>query len=325
MKILKRKIILAIIIIFTASVFFIINEDVEDNKLKDETNQEFEEVIIKEENNQKFNFYYETEDCQLEGKLFVNEHLVGNVTKGWITLEKNLLKGKYPLKLKGNLPKCAKEEGVPFIIEWEVIIEEFEEYSFIAQNYTIRSPQDYETMQLFVSKEETSEIARGIKFKSNETEDKLDQTFKWVDAKLVYGEDIANFGVVDFWQRPSETINKGIGDCEDWSTLANSLVLNTVPEANCYNLLLPTHLSVGCFFNNRFVIFDQGLTKVGVTIGKDKMLEERRAKIRNFMNQYYEQYGLEREAKGVQGAFNDKEYIIFNTNNDYLDWILEKI
>jgi transglutaminase-like putative cysteine protease len=48
----------------------------------------------------------------------------------------------------------------------------------------------------------------------------------WVQENIAYVSDLKNYGRPEYWARPSQTIQKGSGDCEDGAFLIHSLMLN---------------------------------------------------------------------------------------------------
>lgn len=49
--------------------------------------------------------------------------------------------------------------------------------------------------------------------------DTLSQVNRWANHRIEYAEDIANYGVRDYWATASETLQAGRGDCEDFAIL----------------------------------------------------------------------------------------------------------
>lgn len=59
---------------------------------------------------------------------------------------------------------------------------------------------------------------------SNDT--KAYKIMLWVQDNIKYVSDIENYGISEYWTKPTETLDKMSGDCEDGAFLIHSLMLN---------------------------------------------------------------------------------------------------
>lgn len=63
-----------------------------------------------------------------------------------------------------------------------------------------------------------------------------DQLAGFLKKNLVFQEDLALFGEVDYWQSPEEVIARGRGDCEDYALLARDLLIRAGKQAFIFSL-----------------------------------------------------------------------------------------
>ncbi len=52
------------------------------------------------------------------------------------------------------------------------------------------------------------------------------EILRWVQDNITYESDIENYGRLEYWALPTQTLRRGCGDCEDEAFLIHSLMLN---------------------------------------------------------------------------------------------------
>lgn len=57
-------------------------------------------------------------------------------------------------------------------------------------------------------------------------DEKAYKILRWVQENIKYKSDLQNYGQVEWWTTPSETIGRMSGDCEDGAFLIHSMMLN---------------------------------------------------------------------------------------------------
>jgi hypothetical protein len=227
-----------------------------------------------------------------------------------------------------------KDVNLPFAEYW--VLYDLQLYLDSNQNITFvlfltpRKPKYLKEMQGFVRPDEvrgyfSKEMQKY--FKSNNTEDNLDIITKYA---ISYISDFILFHQEDYWQTPAETIEMGAGDCEDWAVTSMSLILAYNNSVKCYDALWQTHMSIFCYVNGKFIIYDQERVKSGTALEtnqKDRYLaeQENKIKIRHMMNSYFDSYGLEPDERKLYAIFNENELIIFNDNEEFVEWALKLI
>lgn len=136
------------------------------------------------------------------------------------------------------------------------------------------------------------------------------------------------FDMGEDWQFPNETLRRGYGDCEDFSTLLLSLFKAYNEELKCYNLLLYRHLSTFCilYFEKdypTFAFFDQGETRIRENWYRAVTNYEKCSIIKRLVDSFYSVYGLPFVENKVLAAFDDKEIYLFEDMNEFCDWIIK--
>lgn len=65
----------------------------------------------------------------------------------------------------------------------------------------------------------------GVKL-SDTNDEKAYKIMRWVQDMIEYKSDIKNYGQMEWWTTPSQTLNRMSGDCEDGAFLMHSMMLN---------------------------------------------------------------------------------------------------
>jgi hypothetical protein len=313
------------IIIFLAWLFWPISEDLYEPLDYNSQNNLLNQNIT-------FYFYDNNSECELNGKVYIDNIFVGNSKKGIYNLsEENYLdlwsNGK--IKIKGNTDDCFKEnKNLPFIRYWDIsnldyYLENSEVVEFI-DDFNPRWPEYPQEMQGFIRPNEAQEYLNSDlrKYFKENIEDNLDIINGF---GIRYRSDSLLFDTAEYWQTPLEAIEKGHGDCEDWAVTTLSLMRAYNPSLECYNALWETHLSVLCFINNSIIFYDQGDTKFESNINFNSLTEsEKKYKIRSVRNNYLDYWGIPPEETGLLAIFNEKDLITFEEPEDFVNWVVNK-
>lgn len=266
--------------------------------------------------------------CDMDGDIYVDNEMIGTTKNGNFLLFKKHLEGKNNLSIKGYTNDCFEDVGFLYYRTWNVNnltdIFEYNKVNLILLDYNPRQPIEYIEMQDFIRLEETEIfIDKMDRSLVGSVEGDLDILSKF---KIEYVEDIDLFGEIEYWQTPYETLSKRKGDCEDWAIAILSMMRKYNNDIGCYNLLWRNHVSIFCYFDNNFIIYDQDKTKfktkLDITDNNGYSLEENKNKIRKMRDDYFKYYGLKGDERDLFLIFNEKEIIIVNENEDFLDWTL---
>lgn len=66
-----------------------------------------------------------------------------------------------------------------------------------------------------------------------------EQLARFLKARLIFQEDLALFGQMDYWQTPEEVLIRGRGDCEDYALLADDLLRRQGKKSFVFSLYGP--------------------------------------------------------------------------------------
>lgn len=297
-------------------------------------------VVSKEQLNPKkanLFFYDNKTSCKLNGDVYLGDKLVGTSKEGNFKLTKTIYDNFWnsDIAIKGLTDSCFGEmSNLPFVEYWTIsnldyYFENDEPIEFVAE-LTPRQPRYYEEMQGFVRPEETKDYLNGMlkNYFKNNTQEDLDIIANYM--KISYVSDSNLFKKSEYWQTPAETLNKKMGDCEDWAVTTLSLMREYNDSIKCYNILWETHLSIFCYFDNRFIIYDQDRTKFQTSLETENIQDftiqqENKVAIREMRNSYFDLYGLHPNERKMYALFNEKELVIFNEDEDFVDWAINLI
>lgn len=70
------------------------------------------------------------------------------------------------------------------------------------------------------------ELATSITQNLQTNDEKAYNILMWVKDNIQYKTDIENYGKMEYWALPTETVKRGLADCEDQAFLIHSLMLN---------------------------------------------------------------------------------------------------
>ena len=298
-------------------------------------------IVLQEQLKQKKTYleFYETlVNCSLNGKIYVDDKLLGETKKGKYELSEKEYIEKFranaSLQIYGLSDLCfGKDENLPFTESW--IIHDLGYYLYNNENVSfdiqanLRKPTEYIEMQGFVRPDEVKPYLESElrKFFKDDTEENLNLISKY---GIHYRDDFLLFQKADYWQTPAETLKRGEGDCEDWAVTVLSLIRAYNVSLKCFNMDWQTHLSVFCYFNNKFIIYDQERTKFKTGLKTENtqdpiVRQENQITIRNMRNNYLTDYGIPPDQRKLFAVFNEKELVIFDTDEDFVNWALTLI
>ena len=324
-------IVIGCIIYFIYQFNFPITENVVDNTNRQIIDENIDKIIS--ERSIELFFYDIEKNCTLDGKVFVGENYLGETRDGIFMLNKTEYLNKFfdnvEISIEGISSSCFRNDAnLPFLEIWNVpeldyYFENDKQVVFEAES-NLRRPSYYGEMMGFVRPEEAKNyLNKNIAkyFKANKYEENLDRISEY---SIRYRSDLLVFGEGEYWQTPAETLNRGHGDCEDWAVTTLSIMRAYNSSLECYNSLWPTHMSIICFIDNSMIIYDQGNIKYKATISPRLNEQEKKFKVRDARNKYFDEYGLEPGERMLYALFNEKELITFETEEDFVDWVANK-
>jgi hypothetical protein len=325
-------VILILVVVFVGFTLLFLTQEKDGNALTGRAITEFDNEEAEERTIELY-FYDNKTSCQLNGEIYLEEEFIGESKNGIFILTEQEYDEKFnedsTLSISGVTDNCfGKDTNLPFAEYWIIpdleYYFEFNEQVPFETELTPRQPRYYAEMQGFVRPEEAESYFPKIEkyFKSNDTEDNLDRIAGY---SMRYRDDSLLFRKSEYWQTPAETLKKGEGDCEDWAVATLSLIRTYNSSLKCYNALWETHISVFCYFDNKYLIYDQEGVKRGTYLNREERYlgeQENKIKLREMRNKYFDFYGIPIKERKLHAIFNEKELIIFEDDEDFIDWAL---
>ncbi len=279
-------------------------------------------------------FYDNLTNCQLNGDLYVDDSYIGSTNKGNFLLFRKDIINKSVFSIKGYTDDCFLEnQNILFYRHWDLEnlkdIFNYNKTDLILTSYNPRQPIEYFEMQSFVKPDYVVSFL-----------DEIQNNFIWdyekdldyiaENVEIEYFEDKDIFNISEYWQFPNETLLNEKGDCEDWAIAILSLMRKYNNEIQCYNMLWQNHVSVFCYFDNNFIIYDQDKTKFKTHLFIENtqdisIIEENKIKIREMRDNYFKYYGLNNEERNLLSIFNEEKLFIFNESEDFVNWAITLI
>jgi len=271
-------------------------------------------------------FYDNTSSCPLDGELYLDNQFIGDTENGFFILTEqqySLADSDSVFKLSGLTGNCfEKDNNLPFSKLWAVPdLKNYFQYGIEAEfnaDANPREPETYEDIQKFVRPEEVEDYLNNLILKDG-NEKNIDRIVKY---RIAYISDKNLFGQEEYWQTPKETLERGMGDCEDWTVAVLSMLRNYNPELKCYAVIWKKHISIFCYYDNAFYIYDQGRTKFKATIDKDESVLEQKIQLRKMREDYFDDYGISPKDRDVYAVFNENELVTFEAPEDFINWML---
>lgn len=261
--------------------------------------------------------------CILNGKIYTHDVYLGETEKGALLInESQMPLGSNIITIYGETGDCfGSDKGLNFVESWEVPLS----YYFETQDAVIfetkvdpRVPGNFREVQGFIRpKEVENYLAYLEKYFDDDLEDNLDKIAKF---NMRYRYDNLMYGK-GYWQTPLETLDKGYGDCEDWTVAVTSLIRAYDENVQCYALIFENHMSVFCIVEDKYIIYDQG-EKYSEIILEDSVTKEN--ELNSLLNEYFSDLNFKTSEKKIQGVANDVDYSKFNSNQEFVDWVLSR-
>jgi len=323
---------IAVILIVSFAVYFVLSSDTEvtgsaiDNPDAQAENVQAEVRAI------KLIFYDKENNCSLNGKLYVDDVLLGETESGAFVLNESEYNERFTqnssLYIFGRTDYCFKSDAnLPFSGNWNVYDLQSYFESNADMNFELdvnpRWPTSFLEMQDFIRPEEAENYfnTKIEKYLENDTWADLDRI---ADFGMRYRSDSLMFNTSEYWQTAAETLQRGHGDCEDWAVATLSLMRAYDSSAKCYVIVWDTHMSILCYNGKSFAIYDQDETKFATSLDvrsdEEIVRQENEAAIRRMRNNYFDLYGIKPNERRMYAIMNEEEIIVFKDDEDFVDW-----
>jgi hypothetical protein len=280
-----------------------------------------------------FEFIDTNTECPLNGEVYFNEFYLGETEYGKIALKEfdyiyneNNFDINY-ISLKGLTSNCfGDESGLGFSEQWNVGNLEYYYASntdFILEaNIDARRPSGFYSVQSYIRPSEVMTYVDSLSkyFEDHDLEENMDKIMSY---SIRYRHDHILFDEIEYWQTPAETLELGHGDCEDWAVTAISMLEAYDPTIDCYLILWQDHVSVLCYVDSEYIIYDQDRTKFSSKIDEDLEELEQKRELRTMREEYFDEFGIGSDARGIYGLVSNDEIVIFNEPEDFIDWLYE--
>jgi len=273
-----------------------------------------------------FYFYDENTNCSLDGYVFSGNKTIGKAQDGYfnLTLEnyQENFNSQENISLFGKLGSCFQENS-EFLFDkyWQAF--EIEEYYFKGDSLfkfktfiNLHNPARRELMG-FIQPEKTYSELTNVELTENNLED-LSKINNYLNSKINYTKDWNFNKAENYWQTPSETLERAQGDCEDYNAALLSLFLAYNSSLNCYNLIFSSHVTTFCKIEEYYIYYDQGKTELKKQISNKNA--EAKAQLNELRQEYFEYYGINDSETRAYYAFNDNSFIEFISENGLTDW-----
>lgn len=127
-------------------------------------------------------------------------------------------KGSFISPLVNNLlPSIQKIQ-----MNWIQLKLEFIEGKIISKDDPVHEYSEF----LSYPSEEIKNFMATIVEPSDTNDEKAYKIMRWVQDNIEYKTDLKNYGQIEWWTTPMETLHKMSGDCEDGAFLIHSMMLN---------------------------------------------------------------------------------------------------
>jgi len=271
----------------------------------------------------EFYFYDENTNCSLDGYVFSGNEVIGGVQEGYFNLTyENYLQNfniQENISLFGRLGSCFQENS-EFLFDkyWRAF--EIEDYYFKGDSLfkfkTSINPNNPARRELmgFIQPGKVYSGLANVELTEDTLED-LSKINQYLNSKINYTKDWDFRNRTNYWQTPLETLERGQGDCEDFSAALLSLFLAYNSSLNCYNIVFSSHVTTFCKIEDYYIYYDQGKTELKKQISTTSM----KAELKNLKEEYFEYYGIN-DSERAYYAFNDNSFIEFISEDGLIDW-----
>jgi hypothetical protein len=281
-------------------------------------------------------FYDKNTTCSLNGEIYVDELFLGMTEEGKYLLTKEEYDEKFQINsllfIQGETENCfGKDSNLPLAMGWETpdlnyYFDTGEEVLFEAE-INPRQPAYFSAMQGFIRPEEIDLESFHLTTNLSSTQ-AVEELFS--KFYMSYISDSAFFGETEYWQTPKDLLKNRAGDCEDWAITMISIIEAYNSSIDCYLAGWDTHMNMICNFNNKTMgMFDQDKISTFNSIEKNSNLDatitqENKISVREWIGNYFENYGLNPNERTLYHLINSKEIILFESKEDFVNWVVEK-
>ena len=283
-----------------------------------------------------FHFSENSTKCAISGSININNISLGTTPTGVMKVMQSeygeLSRGLDVICINGSLVNCdGVYSGWKTSECWETMIPQgyFLQRTgdVITFNSTIslHQPKNYEELMNFVRPYDLISFIdheREIGMFSGIVDQDLETLWKYVDSHIYYRYDSDTSGM-EYWKLPNETLSQGWGDCEDWSNLFVSMARSYNESLKCYSIRLPSHIGAFCKTQTQlarvYAFFDQRTKVKGFSDDESSEL----SKISEALDSYFSEYQLGKDERNVLYAFNENEYFLFASNEEFVKWASE--
>jgi hypothetical protein len=269
-------------------------------------------------------FYDIKTNCSMNGFLFIGNKLLGKTDNGIYNLSIDQYKSfennpDENFSLFGRLGSCFNgSRDMIFDRSWKVPKMNYDfflgdsKFEF-KTNIDFHFPRNREPMG-FIQPSTIAYYLRNIDLIDNITQD-LSKINIYLSTNIQY----INKSIASYWQLPEETMKTKNGVCNDYSTTLLSLFLAYNPSLKCYNIILNDHVTTFCNIDKTFTYFDQQEKELSLVTNNSMNTNDIMSSLSTLNKGFLDYYGLDRSER-AKVAFNDKEYVEFNSNQDFIDW-----
>jgi len=276
-------------------------------------------------------YFYDENNCSLNGYVFSGSKLLGKAQEGYFNLTYENYKANYNpeenISLFGKLEKCYQNSELLFDKYWKGF--EINKYYFSGESLfkfktkiIPHNPTKREFMG-FIQPEKVSSELNKISIKRENVLEDLSEINSYLNEKINYSKDWDFNNENNYWQTPLETLELGKGDCEDFSTALLSLFLAYSPSLNCYNVIFSSHVTTFCQINESYAYFDHGKTELKSQVENKISSEETKTSLKELKEEYFEHYGINTTNKteiDAHYAFSYNELVEFSSEEEFINW-----
>jgi len=306
-----------------------------------ESENQYQDIVnnsaaINKENTIKFSFFESDISQRLSGIVYLNNRNVGNSHDGTYELNESTF-FKYGKNLLEN-EVCINGSyyGWRFFRCW--IINLTDEYfgniedAFIFNtSINPNRPMYYSEMINFVRPDLVNDIVshwKEIKIFTGYPERDLDVIWNDLNTFLRYRDDQMIFESDEYWKLPNDTYKSQSGDCEDWTNTFVSMAKSYNSSIKCFSVRLTTHLTAFCkiYDDNEaiYIFYDQNTKSPRTILGEKNIInDEKRNELKILLNSYFGLYEIEYRYRNISAVFDNKNYYVFKTNDEFVDWALK--
>lgn len=283
--------------------------------------------VIKEQKNQvQFYFYDEETNCSLNGYVFSGSKLIGETHGGFFNLTyENYVDNfdtKENISLFGVLGSCFN--NYLFFDKYWKAFEIDNRYFSGGSVFNFKTKINYNTPTRreligFVQPYKVKSELENINIKRKDVLKDLSEINNYLNKKTEYVKDWNFTNKTNYWQTPTETMELGRGDCEDFSTTLLSLFMAYNDSLNCHNVIFSSHVTTFCKISNYYIYYDQGRTELRKEVESEDFASTIE-KLKELKKEYFEHYGLNESNTSAHYAFNNEQFVEFESEDSFINW-----